>query len=100
MTAWPRWATSSERVMSFSRLLVARAGFGLSLLLVLSLHACGSGALHRATEERHEYPAGVVQMRRATRSPRNVLPALWSIRVSSWARARARWQPWTQAMAA
>ena len=63
MTAWPRWATSSERVMSFSRLLVARAGFGLSLLLVLSLHACGSGALHRATEERHEYPAGVVQMR-------------------------------------
>ena len=62
MTAWPLSATSNERLMSFPRLLAARAGCVLSLLLVLCLSGCGSGALHRATEERHEYPAGVVQM--------------------------------------
>ena len=63
MTGWPRWATSSERLMSFSRQLAARPGRTLSLFLVLWLCGCGSGALHRATEARHEYPAGVVQMR-------------------------------------
>ncbi len=63
MTAWPRLATSSERSMFFPGQLAARAGLALSLLLALSLTGCGSGALHRATEERHEYPAGVVQMR-------------------------------------
>jgi outer membrane protein assembly factor BamB len=63
MTGWPRWATSSERLMSFSRQLAARPGRTVSLFLVLWLCGCGSGALHRATEARHEYPAGVVQMR-------------------------------------
>jgi outer membrane protein assembly factor BamB len=57
MTAWPRWAISSGRLMSSPR----QPGRALGLLLVLC--GCGSGALHRATEERHEYPAGVVQMR-------------------------------------
>jgi len=57
MTAWPRLAT---RRMSFARF-SARAGCTLGLLSIL--HGCGSSALHRATEERHEYPAGVVQMR-------------------------------------
>ena len=57
MTAWPRWAISSGRLMSSPR----QSGRALGLLLVLC--GCGSGALHRATEERHEYPAGVVQMR-------------------------------------
>jgi FOG: WD40-like repeat len=61
MTAWPRWATSSERSMSFPRKLAAWSGRTLSLFLVL--YGCGSGGLHRATEARHEYPAGVVQMR-------------------------------------
>lgn len=63
MTAWPRWATSSERLMLFLRQLAARPGRTVSLFLVLWFCGCGSGALHRATEERHEYPAGVVQMR-------------------------------------
>jgi outer membrane protein assembly factor BamB len=62
MTAWPRWATNNERLMPFPRQLAAGPGRAVSLL-VLWLCGCGSGALHRATEERHEYPAGVVQMR-------------------------------------
>jgi outer membrane protein assembly factor BamB len=61
MTAWPRWATNREWLMSFPRQLAARPGRALGLLLVLC--GCGGGALHRATEARHEYPAGVVQMR-------------------------------------
>jgi len=32
-------------------------------LIALWLCGCGGGALHRATEQRHEYPAGAVQMR-------------------------------------
>ena len=63
MTAWPRWATSSERFMLPLRRSAALAVCALSVSLALSVHGCGSGALHRATEERHEYPAGVVQMR-------------------------------------
>jgi outer membrane protein assembly factor BamB len=47
--------------MSFPRKLAAAAGCTLSLFFLL--YGCGSGALHRATEARHEYPAGVVQMR-------------------------------------
>ena len=62
MTAWPLSATSDERLMSFPRPLAARSGCALGLLLVLFVSGCGSSALHRATEERHEYPAGVVQM--------------------------------------
>ena len=61
MTACPRWATNREWLMSFPRQLAARPGRALGLLLVLC--GCGGGALHRATEARHEYPAGVVQMR-------------------------------------
>jgi tetratricopeptide (TPR) repeat protein len=108
MTAWPLSATSNERLMSFPRLLAARAGCVLSLLLALCLSGCGSSALHRATEERHEYPAGVVQMLWRTvihpylpamRSPKNAPRALWSIRALSWARARARWQRWIRRMA-
>jgi outer membrane protein assembly factor BamB len=47
--------------MSFPPKLAARPGRVLILFLVL--YGCGGGALHRATEARHEYPAGVVQMR-------------------------------------
>jgi outer membrane protein assembly factor BamB len=61
MTVWPRWATNKEWLMSFPRQLAARPGRALGLLLVLC--GCGSGALHRATEARHEYPSGAVQMR-------------------------------------
>jgi outer membrane protein assembly factor BamB len=47
--------------MSLPRQLAAWVGCTLALLFVV--HGCGSSALHRAVEERHEYPAGVVQMR-------------------------------------
>jgi len=91
-------ASGSCRLCVDRRLLPACA---LSLSLVLSVHGCGSGALHRATEERHEYPAGVVQMRWRTvihpyaasdAQPKNVPRVRWSVRVSFWARARVRWQ--------
>jgi outer membrane protein assembly factor BamB len=61
MTAWPRWATSSVPFMSLARRHPAGTGCALGLSLVL--FGCGNGALHRATEARHEYPAGVAQMR-------------------------------------
>jgi outer membrane protein assembly factor BamB len=62
-TAWLRSLTSSERSMLSPHQLPARPGRLCKLMAVLWLCGCGGTALHRATEARHEYPAGVTQMR-------------------------------------
>ncbi len=90
MTAWPRSATNSERLMSPLRRSAALAACALSLSFPLFVHGCGSGALHRATEERQSIrPAwsrcagasSSTPIPPAMRSPKNVPPALSSIRV-------------------
>jgi outer membrane protein assembly factor BamB len=58
-TAWPYSPISNERVMANPN----QPAVGRVSLLLALLCGCSSSALHRAGENRREYPAGAAQMR-------------------------------------